>query len=162
MSDLEDDVPLRVIGFNEHQLAQIGRLATSFVRNPKPDSGDDMTAFEDVDDLRDIVQDDDLIRRVAEHAMIFAIRAHRGMMIEARKLRQSQQKQERAVRRLGQKEKDDIDKRIAAVNKLKPGLIKGPSKTEPLSEKAAAEFNQLFTTLAAMAKPRNTTNASPD
>jgi hypothetical protein len=84
------------------------------------------------------------------------------MMIEARKLRRSQQKQERAVRRLGQKEKEDLDKRITAVNKLKPGLIKGPAKTEPLSEKAVAEFNQLFTTLAAMAKPRNTTNASPD
>jgi len=162
MSDSEDDVPLRVSGFNEHQLAQIGRLATSFVRNPKPDDGSDTTAFEDVDDLRDIVQDDELIRRVAEHAMIFAIRAHQGMMIEARKLRQSQQKRNRAVKRLEQKERDGLDKRIAAVNKLKPGLIRGPVKTEPLSEKAAAEFSQLFTTLAAMAKPRSTANESPD
>lgn len=162
MSDLEDDVPLKVRDFDEYQLAQIGRMATSFVKNRKPDEGVDMTRYEDVDDLRDVVRDDDLIRDVVGHAMILAIQMHEFMMSEAGRVRRAKRKQERALKKLERIEQHAVAKKVSAVNKLKPGLIRGPVKTEPISEKVAAEFNQLFTTLAAMAKPRSTTNESPD
>ena len=156
----DGDIQLRVREFDEYQLARIGQLATSFVGNRKPDSEDEIKRFEDVDDLRDIVQDDELVRDVVTHAMILAIRMHEFMMAEASRTRRAKLKQERAAKRARNNEQSAINKKIAAVNKITG--VKDPAKIEPLSEKVTAEFNQLFTMLSNTAKQRSANHANPD